>query len=124
MAEHGQMGHVEIPADDPERAKRFYSELFGWQFQATPGYEGYHMFRAGPGEVGGAIGKRGEMARQTMVQYVSVASIDEVAAKAGDLGGEVILPRTEVPGQGWYGVLRDSEGSEIGLWEVTEEASA
>jgi predicted enzyme related to lactoylglutathione lyase len=124
MAEHGQMGHVEIPADDPDRAKRFYSELFGWQFQETPGYEGYHMFRAGPGEVGGAIGKRGEMARETMVQYVTVDSIDEVAAKAGDLGGEVVLPRTEVPGQGWYGVLRDSEGSEIGLWEVTEEASA
>ncbi len=30
MAEHGEMGHVEIPADDPERAMRFYSELFGW----------------------------------------------------------------------------------------------
>jgi len=124
MAEHGQMGHVEIPADDPERAKRFYSELFGWQFQATPGYEGYHMFRAGPGEVGGAIGKRGEMARQTMVQYVSVDSIDDVAARVSGLGGEVIVPRTEVPGQGWYGVVRDSEGGEIGLWETTDQAQA
>lgn len=117
MAEHGQMGHVEIPADDLDRAKRFYGELFGWTFQETPGYEGYPTFRSGPGEVGGALGKRGEMARQTMVQYVSVDSIDDATAKVGDLGGEVIVPRTEVPGMGWYGVVRDSEGGEIGLWE-------
>lgn len=121
MAEHGQMGHVEIPADDPERAKRFYGELFGWQFQEPPGMEGYHMFQAGPGEVGGAIGKRGEMASESMVQYVTVDSLDETLAKASDLGGEVITPRTEVPGMGWYGVVRDSEGGEIGLWEETEQ---
>lgn len=124
MAEHGQMGHVEIPADDPDRAKRFYGELFGWQFQETPGFEGYHMFRAGPGEVGGAIGKRGEMARRTMVQYVTVGSIDDAVAKAGELGGEVVTPRTEVPGMGWYGVVRDSEGGEIGLWEETVQDPA
>ncbi len=124
MAEHGQMGHVEIPADDPERAKRFYGELFGWQFQETPGFEGYHMFQAGPGEVGGAIGKRGEMARQTMVQYVTVGSIDDAVAKAAELGGGVVTPRTEVPGMGWYGVVRDSEGGEIGLWEETAQTPA
>ncbi len=82
------------------------------------------MFRAGPGEVGGANGQRGEMAQPTMIQYVTVGSIDDVAAKAGDLGGEVVAARTEVPGMGWYGVLRDSEGSEIGLWEVTEGSPA
>ena len=122
MAEHGQMGHVEIPADHPDRAKRFYGELFGWQFQETPGFVGYHMFQAGPGEVGGAIGKRGEMARQTMVQYVTVDSIDDAVAKAAELGGEVLTPRTEDPGMGWYGVVRDSEGGEIGLWEETEQS--
>jgi predicted enzyme related to lactoylglutathione lyase len=124
MAEHGQLGHVEIPADDPDRAKRFYGELFGWQFQETEGFEGYHMFRAGPGEVGGAVAKRGEMARDAMTQYVSVDSIDDVAAKVRDLGGEVLVPRTEVTGMGWYGVLRDSEGNEIGLWEEIAQTPA
>jgi predicted enzyme related to lactoylglutathione lyase len=57
-----------------------------------------------------------------MVQYVTVDSIDGAVAKATELGGEVVTPRTEVPGMGWYGVVRDSEGGEIGLWEETEQS--
>ena len=53
---------------------------------------------------------------------MTVDSIDGAVAKATELGGEVVTPRTEVPGMGWYGVVRDSEGGEIGLWEETEQS--
>ncbi|MBA2478984.1 MAG: VOC family protein, partial [Sporichthyaceae bacterium] len=55
---HGDITHVEIPADDPERAKAFYSGLFGWELGDMPGFEGYYMWRAPNGISGGAIGKR------------------------------------------------------------------
>jgi catechol 2,3-dioxygenase-like lactoylglutathione lyase family enzyme len=29
--------HYEIPADDVERAKKFYSDLFGWKMEKWPG---------------------------------------------------------------------------------------
>ena len=31
--------HFEIPADDIERAKKFYSNLFGWKIEGMPGME-------------------------------------------------------------------------------------
>lgn len=118
---HGEMGHFEIPADDEGRAKRFYSELFGWSFQETPGFEGYHMFRSGPGESGGAIGKRGVMTGQSTRQYVSVDSIDDAVAKVPGLGGEVVQSKTQVGEMGYSATVRDSEGSEIGLWQDTSQ---
>ena len=118
--QHGDFTHIEIPADDPERARRFYAELFGWSFAPeVAGFEGYHVFTTPVGEAGagGAIGKRGEMAPEKLRTYVLVDSIDKTLAKVTELGGTVVEPKGEVPGVGWYAVLADGEGNEIGLWE-------
>lgn len=118
---HGDFTHIEIPADDPARAKRFYTEVFGWGFSdELPGFEGYHMFTtpAGQDGVGGAIGKRGEMAPEKLRTYVNVDSIDETLPKVTGLGGTVIEAKREVEGMGWYAVFADSEGNELALWET------
>lgn len=117
--QHGDLTHMEIPADDLDRAKRFYGELFGWTFQAVPGFETYHLFATPAGEdaIGGAIGKRGESAPERMRTYVNVDSIEAVVPRVTDLGGRVATEKTEVPGQGWFVVLEDSEGNEIAIWE-------
>lgn len=117
--QHGDLTHFEIPADDPERAKRFYGGLFGWNFQEVPGYDDYALFTTAAGEdaMGGAIGKRGTSAPDRMRTYVRVDSIDEVLPRVAELGGRVIDEKSEVPGQGWFAVLEDSEGNEIALWE-------
>ena len=118
--QHGDFTHIEIPADDPARAKAFYAGLLGWAFQEVPGFEGYHMFTTPAGEegVGGAIGKRGEMAPEKLRTYVWVDSIDETLPRVAELGGSVVEPKREVPGMGWYAVLNDSEGNEIAIWET------
>jgi uncharacterized protein len=118
--QHGEFTHIEIPADDTERARRFYGELFGWTFAPdSPGFEGYHLFTTPAGEEGtaGAIGKRGEMAPDKLRVYVNVDSIDETIGKVAGAGGSVVDAKAEVPGMGWYAVLADSEGNEIALWE-------
>jgi predicted enzyme related to lactoylglutathione lyase len=122
--QHGDFTHVEIPADDPDRAKRFYTDLFGWSFQEIPGFAGYHLFTtpAGPDGVGGAIGVRGQSAPERMRSYVQVASIDETVPRVSALGGSVVGEKQEVPGQGWYAVLQDCEGNEIAIWESAPRA--
>lgn len=118
--QHGDFTHFEIPADDPDRAKRFYQALFGWTFSdPIPGFEGYHLFTTPVGQegMGGAIGQRGQSAPETLRTYVHVDSIDATAAKIAELGGQVVEPKSEVPGQGWYAVFRDTEGNELALWE-------
>ncbi|HYG72364.1 MAG TPA: VOC family protein, partial [Actinomycetota bacterium] len=72
---------------------------------------------AGSDAMGGAIGRRGESAPDRMRTYVLVNSIEEVLPRVADLGGRVSAERTEVPGQGWFAVLEDSEGNEIAIWE-------
>lgn len=114
---HGQITHIEFPADDTERARRFYSELFGWQFREMGERSGYFLFNVGTAEVGGAIGRRGENTGQRLQAYVEVDSIDDILARVAGLGGAVREGRTDIPGQGWYAVVSDSEGNEIGLFE-------
>lgn len=118
---HGDLTHLEIPADDTDRARDFYQRLFGWSFQEMPGYSGYHLFTTPVGEegMGGAIGKRGESAPEKLRPYVWVDSIDATLPLVEEAGGTVVEAKAEVPGQGWYAVLADTEGNEIALWEST-----
>jgi hypothetical protein len=114
---HGQYAHIEIPYDDEERAKRFYEGVFGWQFQSMEGFPGYDLVSPGPGDLGGALGKRGESAGTETRSYVLVDSIDDAARKVTELGGSITTPRTEITGQGWYAVGTDSEGNPLALYE-------
>jgi hypothetical protein len=114
---HGEYNHIEIPFDDGERAKRFYAGVFGWQFRETPGFEGYPLYTSGPGELGGALGKRGEMAGQTVRNYIAVDDIDAAVAKVKELGGTITEGKTEIPGMGWFAVGTDSEGNTLSLYK-------
>jgi uncharacterized protein len=117
---HGDFTHIEIPADDTDRARRFHGELFGWKFaDEIPGFEGYHMFSTPVGADGmaGAIGKRGEMAPEKVRAYVHVDSIDDALSKVTALGGSVLEGKSVVEGMGWYAVFTDTEGNELALWE-------
>jgi predicted enzyme related to lactoylglutathione lyase len=114
----GQISHVEFPADDIDRARRFYSELFGWELGEMPQFPNYLLFTMGAIErAGGAIGLRGQSVGDKVRLYVEADSIDDMLAKVPGLGGKVVTGRTEITGQGHYAVIEDSEGSELGLYE-------
>ena len=85
MASSGKVVHIELPAQDADRAQRFYAELFGWQF-ADSGMEGidYRMFQ---GEPGGAV-YPGENAGQGPIVYFESDDIDAELAKVRVLGGQ------------------------------------
>ena len=56
--------------------------------------------------------------RQHMAEVdAASSSTEQLMAKVEELGGSVVVEKTEVPGMGWYAAVNDSEGSEIGLWE-------
>jgi predicted enzyme related to lactoylglutathione lyase len=96
----GEFNHVEIPYDDEERAKRFYTGVFGWQFRQMDGFEGYDLFTAGPGELGGGLGKRGESAGTTTRNYILVDSVDEAVKKVLGARRDDHHPEGRDPGHG------------------------
>lgn len=116
----GEIVHLEIPADDTEKAREFWGSLFGWQFESYPGPSEYHMARLGE-QQGGAItnmepGKRGTR------PYFSVDDINAGAARVKELGGEADDPMP-VPNMGWFATARDPHGNEFGLWQTDTSAS-
>lgn len=112
----GDIAHVEFPADDVERAKRFYAAVAGWEFNEMEGAPGFWTF-ATSGDSGGGIGKRGEAVADEIRVYIEVESLEPAVAAAEANGGAVITPPSNVPGYGRWAVIRDSEGSAIALWE-------
>ncbi len=114
---HGNINHVEFPADDPERAMKFYSAVAGWEFGEQESMPGYHLFQSGEG-YGGAVGQRGTAVGPTLRLYIQVDSIDDAVAASDRTGGTTIEPKAEIPGWGWFAVLKDPEGTDIGLFQA------
>lgn len=115
---HGQLTHLEIPADDLPRARRFYSELLGWEIGDMPEFADYPLFSFGTIErAGGALGLRGKTVGNQLRVYFDVDSIDQVLPKVARLGGKVVEPKTEIPNMGWYAVIDDTEGNQVALYQ-------
>ena len=115
---HGQMSHLEIPADDAARARKFYEGVFGWETSEMEQYPNYFLFSFGSIErAGGAIGVRNESTGPQLRLYISVDSIDDVLPKVSANGGKVVEPKTQIEGQGWYAVIDDTEGNQLGVYE-------
>jgi predicted enzyme related to lactoylglutathione lyase len=114
--------HFEIPADNPERAVEFYSNVFGWSVNKWEGPMDYWLIISGgsdePG-IDGAIIKREEMVT-TVVNTVSVPSVDEFMTKVTTNGGKVLMPKTAVPGVGHFTYCQDTEGNMFGIIEEDE----
>ena len=113
---HGDITHVEIPVTDFPRATEFYSRLFGWQIAESPGFEGYPMWRA-PNQIsGGALtGREGDFTQPR--SYVEVDSIDDTVAAVADVGGAVVVGKTEITPTSWWALVTDPDGNAIGLYE-------
>jgi predicted enzyme related to lactoylglutathione lyase len=100
---------IEFPADDPERARRFWAELLGieltvregaagegWQTASEAPAVGIHTRGRGPGD-------------SFSLPYFAVDDVAKALVKVQALGGSVVHP-----GEKWA-ICRDSEGSPFGL---------
>jgi predicted enzyme related to lactoylglutathione lyase len=124
--------HFEIPADQPERAAKFYRELFGWKINKweNPGGMEYWMVETVPTDAQGQPVRQGVngglMPRmfpgQAPVNYVAVDDLDTAVAKAEKLGAKVLVKRQPVPGMGYFSQLSDTEGNVFAVWQTDPAA--
>jgi predicted enzyme related to lactoylglutathione lyase len=100
---------IELPADEPERARRFWEELLGLELRDRAPGEG----RGRQGEHGGvALGvhPRGPgPGDRVALPYFAVPDLPAALERVRELGGEVVHPG------GRWAVCRDSEGTPFGL---------
>lgn len=115
--------HFEIPTDDMARAMRFYSQVFDWSIQnaGMPGGEYYLIMTEGENPVNGGMMQR-QHAQQGIVNYIGVPSVDEYASRVQQLGGNVVVPTSPIPGVGYFAIFQDTEGNVWGLFEDDSQA--
>ena len=112
--------HFELPFDDAERANKFYADVFGWQ-SSQFGDEPYYLQQTGgddePYGIGGALTQRAATLNggNTLI-IIGVDDLDAYIQKVSDAGCEIVTPRTEIPGIGWFANFRDTEGNMVGMF--------
>ena len=117
--------HFEIPAENPERAMKFYSNVFGWVFKKWNGPMDYWVISTGspgePGIDGGLLPRRDP--NQPCVNTISVANVDESLAVVTQNGGVCVVPKMAVPGVGWLAYCKDTEGHIFGIMQMDPSAA-
>ena len=106
----GTVVWFELPAVDTSRARTFYGQLFGWQFQALEGAVEYHLTEQGGGAIQQANGRPG------LLVYFGTPDIDAATARVRELGGEASNAE-DIPDIGRYAHCTDTEGNAFGLYQ-------
>lgn len=124
--------HFEIQVDNPERAIKFYTSVFGWSFQQW-GEQKYWMLMTAdkdskePGINGGLLPRpcpapKPEQGTNAYVCTVQVDDFDGVAKKILSAGGVVAMPKFALAGMAWQGYFIDTEGNTFGLHQADKNA--
>jgi hypothetical protein len=121
----GTPSWVDLGVADTQAAARFYGELFGWSaaFDPRPEAGGYGMFTLRGRNVAG-IGPQAHPGPPYWAVYVSVADLDETAARVTEKGGKLLAGPMDVFTAGRMAVAQDGAGTAFSLWQPGEHIGA
>jgi len=121
----GRVVHFEVPYDDADRARSFYSDVFGWDIQTMPEFD-YDFVQTGPtgetgrptelGYIGGGMFPRQEDIGRPIVT-IEVGDMTEALDSIGEHGGSAVGDPQQVGDMGVAAYFTDSEGNLMGLWQ-------
>ncbi len=104
----------ELVTKETDKAKAFYTALFGWDTQSWPMGEGkeYTMFAMGEKSICGINDQNGpEGVPAHWITYFSVADADAAVAANAEAGGETLMPPMDIPDVGRFAVVKDPQGA-------------
>jgi hypothetical protein len=113
------VAHFDIAADDVERARRFYEQVFGWRFEAW-GPPDFYLIQTGPASnpgIHGSLSKRskpvGGSGRSAFECTISVEDLAPIKAAVVAGGGRIVLDDHEIVGVGTLIRFEDTEGNVV-----------
>ncbi len=127
---HGTFSWADLRTTDGPAAKAFYSTLFGWQpiDYPIPGGGVYTMLQQEGKDVCALSEMGPEQQSQGMPpvwnSYITVDNVDVAAAKAGELGGNVIMSPFDVMENGRMAIIQDPTGAFVALWQANQHKGA
>jgi predicted enzyme related to lactoylglutathione lyase len=126
--EPGSFCWNELYTTDPRRVGDFYSELFGWTREPMrlPTGAEYTIFKKGDSQAAGMMKIPKEMGPVPphWLVYFAVDDSDKTAEKAKKMGGEVMVPPTDIPNIGRFAMLTDPQGADFAVIRLEMPARA
>lgn len=111
------IAHWELMVNDLAKAQAFYSSVFDWEWDEST-FPGYSMIKTGSDPGGGLMAKPETAPGCALNTYFSVADIETTMAKAVEAGATSIVPKTPIPGMGYWAMFADPDGIPIGLFQT------
>ncbi len=106
----------EVTGKDGPALQRFYGTLFDWDIQDAGDGSGYGVVEAAANGIAGGIGASQDGGPGQVTFYVEVDDPDAYLRKAEQLGGQTLVPPTEIPQFGLtFAFFADPEGRVVGL---------
>lgn len=115
---HGAFSWCELMTTDPDAAREFYTQLFGWGSKTMDMPKGtYTTVQVGDTSIAG-LTKIPDDAKGMPPNwgcYVTVNDVDATCARVKQLGGKVIMPAFEIPTVGRMAVIQDPQGAALSV---------
>lgn len=115
----GRFIWYELMTTNLDAARAFYADVLGWTITEWPGAMPYWVVNAGENGVGGMMQLPAEMAETGVppmwTAYVFVDDVDAALERVSGLGGTVLVPATDIPDVGRFGVILDPQGASINV---------
>ncbi len=115
---HGAFSWFELMTNDPEGAREFYTQLFGWGSKDMDMPSGkYTTMQVGETSVAGMMKIPDDAGPMPPAWgcYVTVKDVDATCARVTQLGGKVVMPVFEVPSVGRMSVIQDPQGAVLSV---------
>jgi predicted enzyme related to lactoylglutathione lyase len=116
--------YFDLTVHDVDQARRFFANVFGWQFRKLPSSDRYYRIKTGPKDepgINGGIGVVGQarisQGRPLTQITIPVPNLEESIEKIKESGGYVLETRMAIPGVGWYATCAEPGGLIFGLLE-------
>lgn len=111
----------ELMTSDVEAAKRFYTDVVGWGTQESEGgNQHYTMWTVEQRPIGGLMMLPDQAKKQGTpphwMGYVGTVDVAATLAKAQKLGARILVPPTDIPEAGTFGVLMDPQGADLAVF--------
>jgi uncharacterized protein len=106
----GSLTWNDLLTPDVETSAAFYRELFGWDIEAIPGAEGQYWSIANGDIKNGGMMPMPPGGHPAWNLYFAVADTETAMARAGELGGQVVMGPMKVP-SGRFAIIRDPQNA-------------
>ena len=120
----GSIEFLELASDDPPATRAFLEHVFGWTFRPTPMPSGEYLSAETPGGGRGGIRPTRATESPSSLNYIRVRDLGAALARVSEAGGEIVLPRVDVPQMGSFFWFRAPGGPILACWQDLTSAGA